>query len=929
MPAGSPAGHCPRCLVKLTFNSEDPEEETAWKALSGCELYEEIGRGGMGVVYRAKQRGLNRIVAVKVLLRAQFVGGEERERFHREAQAAARLKHPGIVGIYEVGEEDGVPWFSMEHIPGQNLERVVREHPMAAKEAARCVKEVAEAIQHAHEHGVLHRDLKPSNILLDEAGVPRITDFGIARMASSGTTNHKAAELTRTGQMLGSPGYAAPEQALSGHADVRTDVYGLGALLYHLLTGCPPFQGPTLDAILVQLRESEPLSPRRLNPSVPRDLETICLKCLHKQPEGRYTSASALAEDLCRFLEDRPILARPLSPWGKTWRWVRGHPGIAAMVVVIALLLVAIVGGSLAFAWQQARMEHRSSLLSEARSLRQLRLAGSRNDALLALRKAWEIAPSSEIRNEVIACLALEDIVPLQRIAPGKLAAKAPDPTLSADGSRRARFDGDEVIVIEQVTGKEIARHSGHKAGSLMKLDDRGTRLAIVAPQSGVLKIISVSEGRVLTTCEHPVALTSVDWSGDLIATGCENRFIYIWDDQGRMKHRLSGHQGVPVHVSFRPRSQYLCSTARDVYVRLWHAARGEEIVRREVEHYPHTALWWSADGARLHASTEDGGADVFAIQKSPCLELLTPPQEEPHTENLGTADVSADGELAIVVDEESARLWDFRTGRLVTVFPKPPAQWLSAKFARQAKRLWICGWSHALTGHDFQRDAQGFLQLQGATKPMFGHGNLLRDLNADGSQFVLSHNGLGEFIIAWPATQKMLRLKHPGNLATAISPDGTWLVTTSYQKPGARIWSATEGKLQRTLCKADTVMQTLITPDGQRLIMQTSGGNRVFRTRDWSEENALPAKLRLTCMAVSPDSKYLATIGDSDVRLLHADSFTEVFRLILPAHVGWLGEAHLVFDGDGSHLLIHTALGSVVRWDLRAMKAELAKLGM
>lgn len=911
-------GHCSRCLFKIAFGEEDEpltQDEVPWTRLASCELFEEIGRGGMGVVYRARQRGLDRVVAVKVLLRAQFAGDEERERFHREAQAAARLKHPGIVGIFDVGEDDHLPWFSMEYIAGKSLEKLVREHPMDGHEAARCVKLVSEALQHAHDHGVLHRDLKPSNILLDEENEPHISDFGIARIGTSSTC---AAQLTRTGQMLGSPGYAAPEQALAGTADVRTDVYGLGALLYHLLTGRPPFQGPTMDAILVQLRESDPLSPRKLNPSVPRDLETICLKCLHKQPEGRYASAKAVAEDLSRFMDGSAILARPLSPLGKAWRWTRRHPGIAAMLSIIVLLVLAMIGGSLAFAQHQARMEHRSSLLSEARALRQLRLAGSRSDALAALQQAWAIAPADEIRDEVIACLALPEIAPQRRVT----GVQVPDPSTSSDGLRVARFEGNEIVVSEAATHKQITRLSGYKLGSLLKLDDNGTRLAIAAPGSGLLQIIALADARVLFTCEHPMPLSSADWSGGLIATGCENRFIYIWDDAGHLKHRLSGHQAIPVRVAFRPHSQELCSVARDSYIRLWHAARGVEMLRSEVDHATHNGLWWSADGTRLIAGVEGGGAEEYPVMKSTCLDLLAPPQEEPHTENLGSADLSSDGELAAVIDEQQARVWDFRTGRQVHSFSKASDQWLSAQFAPNSPKLWVCGWSHELTGYDV-------LSHTTTTPPMLGYGNLLREVSRDGTMLVLSNNGLGEFVVAWPATSKKLRLKHPGNLATALSPDGTWIVTTSYQKPGARIWSLPDGKLQRTLCQNDTVMQTLITPDSQRLIMQTSGGNRLFRTSDWTEQNTLPPKLRLTSMALSPDGKLMATIGDNAVHLYHTDSFTQAFRLTLPDHVGWLGDAHPVFDGESRYLLIHTALGSVARWDLTAIKEALTKLGM
>lgn len=579
--------HCPRCLFRVTFDesTESPssEENAAWTSFSGLDLYEEIGRGGIGVVYRARQTALNRIVAVKVLLRARFAGPGERGRFHREAQAAARLHHPAIVGIFDVGETEGVPWFSMEYIAGESLEQRVREHPMESREAARLLREIASALQHAHDHGVLHRDLKPSNILLDGDNFPRVSDFGIARVATGGTSGQ---ELTRTGQMLGSPGYAAPEQAFDGRADGRTDVYGLGALLYHILTCRPPFQGPTLDAILVQLRESDPLSPRRLNPSVPRDLETICLQCLRKSPERRYQDAAAVADDLERFLTGKPIRARPLGLPGRTWRWTTRHPAMATMLAVIALLVGGMTVGSLAFARHQARIEHRSSLLSEARTLRQSRLAGGRESALAKLREAWTIAPSPEIRQEAAACLALPDIGPARLVSTSQ-----PDLTRSADGRLAAAFSGTDIVIREIASGRETARLIDHKPGALMRLDELEGRLAIVEQASGLLQIISLTNQQVLATCIHPMPLHDVAWSGDLIATSCENRFIYIWDDQGQLKHRLSGHESPVIRLAFRPGGQELASTADDIHVRLWHAARGTEIIRLKSDHKVHQAL--------------------------------------------------------------------------------------------------------------------------------------------------------------------------------------------------------------------------------------------------------------------------------------------------------------------------------------------------
>ncbi len=309
-------GLCANCLLKLAL--EPPradtfgEEETPGglsqpkriRYLGGYELVEEIARGGMGVVYKARQVSLNRIVAVKVILSGQFASKEEVLRFRAEAEAAAHLRHPNIVAIYETGEWDGQPFFSMDYVAGRTLADLVRDAPLPAKRAAAYVKKIAEAIHYAHEQGILHRDLKPSNILIDEHDEPRITDFGLAKRMQ------KESFLTVTGQVLGSPNFMPPEQAGGGgKAGHYSDVYGLGAILFYLVTGRPPFVAPTLAELLHQVRNLEPVSPRLLQASVPEDAAFVCLKCLEKEPARRYPTARLLADELDRFLGDEPVLA--------------------------------------------------------------------------------------------------------------------------------------------------------------------------------------------------------------------------------------------------------------------------------------------------------------------------------------------------------------------------------------------------------------------------------------------------------------------------------------------------------------------------------------------------------------------------------------------------------------------------------------------
>ena len=295
------------------------------------ELLEQIGRGGQGVVFRARQKSLNRTVALKIIGLGQWATKAHLKRFRLEAEAAARLEHPGIVPIHEVGERDGSCYFSMKFVEGGQLDEVVRREPMPIRQAAELIAKVARTVHYAHEHGILHRDIKPGNILLDAKGEPHLTDFGLARLVESESS------VTHTLDVLGTPSYMAPEQAVGNNAQVTgaTDVYGLGAVLYQLLTGQPPFAGGTTYETIKLLLDTEPRQPRLLNPKIDRDLSTICLKCLEKDPKRRYSSALALAEDLGRWLKHEPIVARHTGVFTRGRKWVRRNPTSALLVACV------------------------------------------------------------------------------------------------------------------------------------------------------------------------------------------------------------------------------------------------------------------------------------------------------------------------------------------------------------------------------------------------------------------------------------------------------------------------------------------------------------------------------------------------------------------------------------------------------------------
>jgi eukaryotic-like serine/threonine-protein kinase len=306
------------------------------RKIAGYEILGVLGRGGMGVVYKARQPGLKRLVALKMVLAGGHAGPQELLRFRREAEAVARLQHPNIVQIYEVGEEDGRPYFSLEYVDGPTLRDKLAGQPMPQMEAAALVETLARTMAYAHQRAIVHRDLKPSNILITADGVPKIADFGLVK------TLDADGEPTESGKVLGTPDYMAPEQAAGKISQIgpATDIYALGGILYVLLTGRPPFRSAAVMDTLVQIMTADPVPPRRLDPTLRRDLETICLKCLNKVPGKRYASASDLAEDLRRFQAGEVILARPASTTERAWRWCRRNPRVAGLMATVALVLV-------------------------------------------------------------------------------------------------------------------------------------------------------------------------------------------------------------------------------------------------------------------------------------------------------------------------------------------------------------------------------------------------------------------------------------------------------------------------------------------------------------------------------------------------------------------------------------------------------------
>ena len=462
------------------------------------EIIREIARGGMGVVFQARQVSLNRPVALKMILAGQLATDTDVKRFYTEAEAAAGLDHPGIVPIFEVGQHDGQHFFSMGFVEGQSLADRLAGGVLPPREATELVRRITKAVQFAHERGVIHRDLKPANILLDQNGNPRITDFGLAKKVAGDSA------LTGSGQIMGTPSYMPPEQAGGKRGDVgpAADIYSLGATLYALVAGRPPFQAATAMDTVIQVLSDEPMPPRRLNASIPRNLETICLKCLQKDPARRYSSAAALAEDLRRFLAGEPIAARPVTAWERAVKWARRRPATAALLGLVALVSALGLGGVL---WQW-RAAVRARDLAEQRRIEAENAAESEKMAKIEaqrqqLRAEWLLYASKitlaqrelEASNVDAAAAVLKSTRPdfrswefdyLQtQSQANSIVCKAPSiDAISRDGKRLAssdyRLGGWGVTVWDMETGKLLIslKHSGPVRALAFSAD--GTRLA-------------------------------------------------------------------------------------------------------------------------------------------------------------------------------------------------------------------------------------------------------------------------------------------------------------------------------------------------------------------------------------------------------------------------------------------------------------------
>jgi eukaryotic-like serine/threonine-protein kinase len=637
--------------------------------VAGYEIEGELGRGGMGVVYKARHVRLNRSCALKMILAGAHASSDEVTRFVTEAEAIARLEHTSIVQIRHIGDADGLPFLELEYVSGGSLDQQLDGTPWPALRAARLAEQVALAIAEAHRQGIVHRDLKPSNVLMAAAGTPKVGDFGLAKMLDS------RAGLTQSESVMGSPSYMAPEQAQgqAKQAGPAVDVYAVGAILYELLTGRPPFHGTTALETLEQVKTTEPVPPSRLVPGLPRDIETICLRCLQKEPGKRYETAQALAADLRRFLDGRPILARGISGVERAWRWCRRNRFVAGMTAITAAAILTLAVGAtvaaLTFRGQRDQIKGADrktkeslfeSLVAQAQARRFSRRVGQRFDGLDAMERAAQIARELKLpperldtlRDEVIACLALPDLREIRQVFRRQqgVFVVAFD---SAMTRYALRFHDGTVLVKNVDDNQEIARFRAQ--------GDRDIFVFGFSP-----------DGRYLATTQVPAnAVTVWDVDRQTVAVNHQGGKSANFSPDGRhMTVGLDGGEVVLLDLATRRTS------------RLWSGPAAE---------YAVAFRWDGAQVAVFSGDSVDPICRILDAETGRVIRSISLP-----IAHCRTIAWSPDGTtLATACDDRKIYLWDADTGKRKATLEGSTNDVLNAAFDPSGTLLATNGWEH------------------------------------------------------------------------------------------------------------------------------------------------------------------------------------------------------------------------------------------
>jgi WD40 repeat protein len=910
----------------------------------GYEVLGELGRGGMGVVYKARQRALNRPCALKMILSGGHAGADDRARFLAEAEAIAKVRHPGIVQVYDYGTHQGLPYFSLELCEGGSLADRLRENPLPPRDAASLVEKIARAVHAAHQAGIVHRDLKPGNVLLGAGGSPRVTDFGLAKRVEGGGN-------TQTGAVLGTPSYMAPEQAQgSKGVGPAADVWALGAILYECLSGRPPFRAATpLDTIL-QVISEEPVPLRQLNAAVPRDLETACHKCLQKDTSKRYAAAAELADDLRRFLEGLPIAARPVGRLGRLARWCGREPVVAGLLAAVFLVLAAgvVVSGvlgakasrSASLAEQKAKEadEERDSALAQKeradhqKSLAELRLYTGQ---LSQAQREWEEGNGAKALEILDSCQwNLRDVEyrHLWTLFNGNQATLKGHTfgvncvAWSPDGMRIVSGGADKALKVWDVrTGREKLALEGH-IGSIgcLAISPDGKRIVTGSgwqdPETNTviseLKVWDAETGRrILSFTDGTVQVRSVAFSPDgkrIVSGGVagsaqitDPRAVPMWEsalkvwdaDTGQEKLSLKGHRGrvggvfnamidtrgithTAVWAWASPRS-----TVIDVSLALRVAKSPiTTATAKTVGGEGVTSVAFSPDGKRLASADTGGTVKVWDADKGKEIFSLTGAP-------VGSVAWSPDGKRILSAGLE-LKIWDAGTGQGLFTLPGHTDFVLTGAFSPDARQVAAAGWDDNLK--------TGTLKVWDIGK-----------------------------------RQEVLTLKgHTGPVRSlAFGPDARSIVTGS-QDGTVKVWDAHKRQQVLTLeVNSDSSATGALSPDGRRIAFVSGGYDRqgkplpgevkVWDARTGQELFSLKGHPgAVTSVEFSPDGRRIATGGGGydqqgkplpgEVKVWDAGGSKEL--LSLKGHPGAVSS--LAWSPGGNRIVSGCRGGSLRMWD-------------
>jgi WD40 repeat protein/serine/threonine protein kinase len=929
-----------RELIENVFRSLSESHNTAnagtrIRYFGDYELLEEIARGGMGVVYRARQLSLNRVVALKLVLAGQFASEEEVQRFRREAEAAANLQHPNIVAIHEVGQHEDQQYFSMAYVEGRTLARMVRENPLSAVQAARYVETVARAVEYAHQQGTLHRDLKPANILIDRDDQPRITDFGLARRVDADS------DLTKSGQVLGSPSYMPPEQASGrlGEVGPRSDVYAPGAVLYDLVTGRPPFKAETPADTLLHVLRSEPVSPRALNPRVPRDLETICLKCLEKEPRRRYARASELAEELGRFLRGEPISARPISLATRSWRWCRRNPAVSALATgLIVAALVGFIG--IAVQWSRAENEAERANLTAENEFRQRRKAeetADRNRRLLYVadmnvaQQAWEAGNVERVvelleRHRPKPDGDLEDLRGFQWHCLWRRCQRSLDTkTLSHGGPVWGIAFSPDGKTLASVAYNNPLRLWDVQTGLLkQELGDPGYGISVAFSSDGrtlvsgtsverKVRVWNLTTGQTTSTMQVLALLFSTKFSPDGRLLAVTNGSTVQLRDvaSGEPLRSNKKHKSAPIwEVAFSPDGKMVASTNNREVI-LWNLETEEQRLLED-ELAGGQCVAFSADGKTLAAGGLGGKTWLWDVDSCQSKEPL---QGQTRGAICSLA-FSSDGRLAAGSSDGTVSLWDVddrreydllkgHQGAVWDLAFSPDNHVLASGSWDGNVRLWdvtVHRPPDVLVGHRSDVSAVAFLP----------DGSAVVSGSADGTVRLWDVQ-TAEELAALPPHQDRI-------MAVAVSQDGRMLASGGWD-PTIRLWDLATGQQKRPLGRWCNYCLAF-SPNGMILVScgaspsadvwDLAAGNRRYSTTDgFRFPNG--HKNNVTAVAVSPNGKILATASwDKMVKLW--DLATGTWLRTLQGHQGFV--TCLAISPDGRTLASGSADNTVRLWD-------------